>query len=228
MREDDGADNAPVTNGFRLVGETRESIKRLNGFEKHHFVPPRADDYHNAWVGKIAENDIRDEIAAVHDRAKRIQGWKRKDIASSLDNAEGLLETPAWSYRLHIALHPEEKGYVRWNRTLETSANVTERIGSEWDLIFPAEFTRLEIHPRTRADVPALIDRFEERGVHVEYPPDGTSCRLPLHELSGHVDVEPQLIRVAVDMPSAPGTLALSVSRLIGTTPDGAPLFLLG
>ena len=228
MRANDSDHTDSGTNGFRLVGETQESIKRLIGFEKHHFVPPRADDYHNAWVAKIAEDDIQQEIASVHERAKRIQGWRRKDISSTTNHGEGVLETPGWTYRLRIELHPEKRGYVQWRRILETSRPMTEQNGSEWDLIFSSDFSVLEIHPREQANVPSLIDRFEERGMAVEYPPDGETCRVALRNPPGHIHVESQLIRVAVDVPTAPGTLVLSVSRLIGNDNDGPPLLLLG
>ena len=228
MRANDSDHTDSGTNGFRVVGEKQESIKRLIGFEKHHFVPPRADDYHNAWVAKIAEEDIHEEIASVHERAKRIQGWRRKDISSTTDHGEGVLETPAWTYRLRIELHPEKHGYVQWRRILETSGPMTEQNGSEWDLIFSSDFSILEIYPREQANVPSLIDRFEERGMAVDYPPDGAICRVALRDPPGNIHVESQLIRVVVDVPTAPGTLVLSVSRLIGNDNDGPRLFLLG
>ena len=226
MRSVDDDRTRTETNGFHVIGEVLEPIKRLKGFEKHHFTPPRADDYHNAWVGKIAGEDIQQEIALIHDRAKRVQGWRRKEIATCTDSTGAVLETPAWTYRLCIALDPEKRGHVRWRRSIETPGPISDRTGSEWDLIFPAEFHMLELHPPEPADVRALIDRFEDRGMTVDYPPDGSHCRVALSDPSGHVDVEAHLVRVALDTPNTPGALVLSVGRLVGRK-EGPPLFLL-
>lgn len=209
------AERTPVA----VAGEWRQPIKRLEGFEDHHFVPPRADGYHNAWVGKIAMAELTDEIESLRAKSREVRGWKRKELRASIDTGEATLESPEWSFRLSVRLDPGKKGQVVFERRLEIPADAMFSADA-LDALFDPVFNRVEILPPAAADIPALIDRFEARGWPVDYPHDDAHAEFTIP--NGVVRVETGRICIDFAADAYPGELLREASTLLAASDDEA------
>ena len=68
-----------------LRGSERSGVKRLSGFEKHHTVPLRVDDYHNAWIAQIATEELESSINDLSKNLRQHLNYKREDITAGID-----------------------------------------------------------------------------------------------------------------------------------------------
>jgi len=199
-----------------VLGSWRQPVKRLEGFEPHHFIPPRADDYHNAWIGKIAQPELTAEIESLRAKSRETRGWKRAQLPATVDAGFATLESPEWRFRISVRLDPDKKGVAVFGRRLET-CDAAPISPEQLDALFDPVFNRVEIVPTASADIPALIDRFEARGWPVEYPLDDAYAEFTIPH--GVVHIESQRIQIDFDADELPGQLLRNASHLL-TPPD--------
>ena len=174
-----------------LRGREQRPVKKLTGFEKHHTLPQRADAYHNGWVGKIAAEDIRDEMNSIVRVLRTELGYKRTDYEAHVDGTSGCITTAQYEYRTSVSLVDKKLSQVWWTRELSPLKCIADLKASELGHVFSNILEEIEVQFTRHADIEKLIDALEEKGQAVEYPFDCTYCEIELPD-TGIVQVKPE------------------------------------
>lgn len=198
-----------------LHGIERGLVKRLSGFQKHHTIPQRADDYHNTWIATIADAEIQENFNAITKLLRQELNYKRKDIASQLDGNMGIINTPTFTYHLTVELDPASPSHVQWQRQITkitkteviTDPSLSSQLGDH--------FQQTQFHTDTPILVEDLIDTLEENDIEIDYPHDCTTCTLPLPQIQGHILLHPNGFTVHYPNSQPPHTLLHDLGHLL-------------
>jgi hypothetical protein len=203
-----------------LCGTDRSIVKRLSGFEKHHSIPLRVDDYHNQWIAKIAEKELESDINDTARHLRKTLNYKRKDIVAGLDGNTGYVNTPTFAYRLTIALDPESPAHVCWKREISEITTTEIIMDGELSLGFGDQYQETRYQANRVVSIENLIDTFEEKDIEIDYPHDFSSCTLPLPAIDGQVVVHPSGFTIEYGFPQAPHSLMHDLHNILPLGPD--------
>lgn len=190
-----------------LCGTDRSIVKRLSGFEKHHSVPQRVDDYHNAWIAKIAERELETDINETARHLRKVLDYKRKDIVAGLDGNTGFVNTPTFAYRLTIALDPDSPSHVCWTREISEITTPDIIVDGDVSLGFGDKYQATRYNANTVVSIENLIDTFEDQDIEIDYPHDCSSCTLAIPQIDGQVVVHAAGFAIEYGFPQPPHTL---------------------
>ena len=203
-----------------LRGVDRSGVKRLSGFEKHHTVPHRVDDYHNTWIAQIASEELEASINELGKNLRQHLNYKRKDITAGLDGNTDFLNTPTFGYRLTIALDPKSAAHVEWSREITGITQTDIILDGEVSLILGEHYLETCFQAMRPISIEELIDTFEENDAEVDYPHDCAFCTVPLPQIDGQVIVHPTGFTIEYGYPQAPHTLLRDVHDILPLSPD--------
>jgi len=203
-----------------LRGVERIGVKRLIGFEKHHTVPMRVDDYHNAWIAQIASEELEGSINELSKKLREHLNYKRKDISAGLDGNTAFLNTPTFGYRLTIALDPKSAAHVEWSREITDITKTDIILDGDVSLLIGEHYQETCFQAMRPISIEELIDTFEENDAEVDYPHDCAHCSVPLPQIDGQVVVYPTGFTIEYGYPQAPHVLLNDLHDILPLSPD--------
>jgi hypothetical protein len=177
-----------------LRSETRQRVKELAGFQKTHAVPDRVRPATERFVAAIARDDLQADLDAVYAAVREHLDYKRKDVTvTPATEGAGSLRTPAFDYRVTVALAGDDPSRVVWRREVTNLRHPDVLHRREFQRAFGNAFQVLSFEYAKPLDVAGLVDRFEEApaaGLRVHCAADGSWCEVELAGFPGTLRVE--------------------------------------
>ena len=200
--------------GVKFFSERELPVKALGGFRKGtHSVPTDHFASSRAWVGRLAEPDLAQELEATVPRLRENLGYKRRDVRTDgpAAGAASVL-TPDFAFHLTATQHPERPGVAVLRRTL-SEVHTPEALNKPgFAAAFPAGFNALTCPFETPADIATLIDALEDAEpaslARLDYPTDLSRLDLELSNFAGGVRIEPTGLTLTAAAPAPPAELA--------------------
>ncbi|MEO2027498.1 MAG: hypothetical protein ABGZ23_16615, partial [Fuerstiella sp.] len=182
-----------VTN-VTLVSEYRQRVRDLRGFGKAHSVPFANTDRTQSFVGRIAADEIGEDLDARFDEFRRNFRFRRNDlVVSEPENGEGAIATPWFEYRITVTHDPNEPSEVTWRRQITEFRDPVPLLSPEFAAVFGTVFDTVEFTPLEPIYIEAFIDSIEDRddeSISLDYNRQSTWCELATALIPGRLRVE--------------------------------------
>ena len=98
---------------LRLIDQSSEPIKHINGFLKHHRIPTTRNAGDQKFVVDLTFEEIDNDLQATFRSLRQAYGLKRKEIqVHGPDDGMGVITTPFFNYEFHasqqslLKMHP--------------------------------------------------------------------------------------------------------------------------
>lgn len=194
-----------------LVKEQRSRVRDLLGFRRSHQVPREYSDPAQAFVGKIAADDIRRDLEERFSELRHSLKCRRIDLTVTDPSAGvGAIATPWFEYRVTASLDPERLTQVLIRREVTEFHETKKLKWSGFSAAFGSLFDTVEFRPDDPIDLTELVDWLEERSnpqVRLEYDSGLTQCRLVIEGVKGTLQVTSQSIALSVGRSCSPEQL---------------------
>jgi hypothetical protein len=100
------AQSKALTQAF-FRGTSQRPVEKLSGFRKRaHRVPDVVNRTTEAFVARVAADDLKDHVDEIFQGVRDKLGYKRSDLTPS----ESGIITPHFEYRVSVGLEPEIPG----------------------------------------------------------------------------------------------------------------------
>ncbi len=198
-----------------LHGIETSLVKRLSGFQKHHTVPQRADDYHNAWIATLAHPELEGQLNDITRLLRTELNYKRKDIVAGLDGNTGMISTPTFTYTLTVELDPQNPMQIIWQREITEISKLDIIADPEFSEQIGDHYQQTQFHTASPVSIEALIDTLEENDVDLDYPHDAATCTLLLPQIQGHILLHPNGFTIHYPAPQLPHTLLYDLENIL-------------
>ncbi|MEX2174502.1 MAG: hypothetical protein WD872_09075, partial [Pirellulaceae bacterium] len=189
-------------------------LRRLAGFRKGYRIPDHNSTATEAFLAKIADEEIRGDIAALHDRLRAAFKFKRADIqiSHSGDGAASII-TPHFTYTVRVSQSADDSSEVVWNREVKDIKAPAQILSDAFAEVFGEMFDTVEFSPPAQIPLAELIDRVEQLGddrLTLDYDPDITWCKLTIEGIAGEIRVTSRAFEIAQRLPQPPLVLLQS------------------
>jgi hypothetical protein len=216
--------DAGQTKNLTLVSQRLRPIRSLSGFEKSFRQPDRANTAADAFVARIASQEITDDIHRVFAELKGAFRFKRADmhIANHGDGAATII-TPYFNYSIAVRVNREDPSQATFRRTVDAIKEPAQLGSAAFDRVFQDTFDTVEFDTPTLVDLPAFIDRLEEADdgrIRIDYGPEATCCTLYVTGLPGTVQVTARSISIVHVKPDSPENLLRSLYAILNVLRD--------
>jgi hypothetical protein len=211
--------SAGQTKNLTLVSQRVRPIRSLSGFEKTFRQPDRANSAADAFVARIAGQEITDDIHRVFAELKGAFRFKRADlhIANHGDGAATII-TPFFNYSIAVRVNREDPSQATFRRTVDAIKEPAQLGSAAFERVFKDTFDTIEFDLPTLVDLPAFIDRLEEADdgrIRIDYGPEATCCTLYVTGLPGTVQVTARSVSIVHVKPDLPASLLRSLYEIL-------------
>ena len=207
--------------------ETGGRVKDLAGWKKTFDLPTMTGPSARKFIARVAAEDIRADLDAVHEAARERMHYRRKDLDAAVGgDGVGQLRTPDFEYTVGVSLDPTDPTRVVWRREAGQFSEPGFLRGPGFDAVLGKRFDQLVFEFARPVDVPALVDRLEDRppkGARLTVASDGSSCELSLAGFVGRMTVDRNALTVHGRAGSAVGLLDQFLAFLRTVGPLGEP-----
>ena len=199
-----------VTN-VALVSEQRQRVRDLSGFRKAHSVPIANTERTQSFVGRIASNEIGEDLDARFHEFRKNFRFKRSDlVVSEPENGEGAITTPWFEYRITITHDPHTPSEVTWRRQVTQFHDPVPLLSPEFATVFGMVFDTVEFEPAEPIHIEAFIDSIEDGdddSLNLDYDRQSTWCELTTALIPGRLVVESDRVAFVTHEPQLPARL---------------------
>lgn len=176
----------------RFIGRAEGAVRALAGFKKgRHTLPDAVNATTNAFLGRLCAGELGTEAEALFQQVRTTLGYKRKDLALTLNGPLAVLSARDFSFEILYALEEDDPTRYAVTQTLLDLKDGDLALAEAFNAIFTGMFTELSFALRQRVRVEAVIDAVEnledERGMTVDYPSDCRDCIIRVPEVSAQV-----------------------------------------
>ncbi len=202
---------------WSLSGTSGGSVRSLSGFRKGvHTIPDRHSAALDAFLAKIAAEDLANEAEAFYQTTRQQFAYRRKDLNLTVSTPAAVLETPAFALEITYGSDPDDP--ARYERSLRLSRIEADQLTSNaTGEVFATAFDTLEMVLRTPIRIEDLIDAVEDDPDSiwkVKYPSSCEWCELATNEIEGFIYVSTNWIRLRLPSPGPPAVLLAAYIRL--------------
>ncbi|MEQ9409080.1 MAG: hypothetical protein RIK87_15195 [Fuerstiella sp.] len=194
-----------------LVREQRQRVRDLSGFRSSHKVPAETSERTQAFVGRIADSDISDDLDARFSEFRRHFGFKRRDLrVSEPENGTGAIATPWFEYRVTVTQATDDSSEAVWRRQVSDFRQPEPLLSSEFATAFGKLFDTVEFEPPEPLDIEDFIDRLEARhdpALSLDYDRTATWCQLTSSDIPGLLNICSDRIALRTMQPDLPARL---------------------
>ena len=194
-----------------LVGAQTGLVKALGGFKKgFHHVPTGVDDYTQAFVAKIAAGDLEEEATELYTAIKRALGYKRREIALTVEGASAAITTRDFDLRLTYAQDVENPAafVVEYVVSNIRAADVLHAEALQGALSH--HFNEVRFHLARQIDLEAWVDAVEDLerdDFTLDYPPDCRRVALRPNGRDWALQLTETSVSLLSDRPASPGAI---------------------
>ncbi len=194
-----------------LVREQRTRVRDLAGFRKSHQVPTEVNDHTNSFVGRIAAEDIIQDLDARFADFRKLLKFKRVDLqVTEPEGGVGLISTPWFDYQISAQLAPDDPSEILWRRQVAEFRAPKELFSSAFSTVFGNLFDTVELLPTALIDIAEVIDQIEDKGlsnITLEYDRSATWCHINLEGVAGQMQLTPDRVSLVVAQAQSPTRL---------------------
>ena len=202
---------SPELANVTLVRETRTRVRDLKGFRKSHQVPSEANEHTNSFVGRIAAEDISQDLESRFSDLRKFLNLKRVDLqVSEPDAGVGMIVTPWFDYLVRATVSRDDAAEVLWRRQVAEFRQPLELFAAGFSSAFGNLFDTVELEPAAPIDLAGFIDQIEERGVEtiaIDYDRNATWCHINLSGVMGQVRLTSDRVSLVLAQPQSPARL---------------------
>lgn len=206
-----GGRDAGIIASITLVRQQPGRIRDLKGFRKGHQIPSDVSDHTQSFVGRIAEEDLRQDLDERFEEFRRLLKFKRVDISvTDPVSGTGQISTPWFDYHVSIIHDAEDATAVIWRRQLSEFRQVDKLDSVELTSVFGSTFDTVELAPPAAIDVAALIDQIEEEAderISLDYDRQTTWCAVSIRGIGGQMRFTSDRIALSIHQAQPPGKL---------------------
>lgn len=156
---------------FELFAKTEDQLNRLTGFQKHHRIPDKLDDYSLQWIQGLSNTEIEEKIRDTGAKIRKTLSLKRKDFVVEIEPGNGTIQVPEFQYKIELQTSEHNPAEINWLESiLFRSPDLLER--NEFSELFDGLFHSFKVHFEKPVEVTQVIDWFEEEsfpGMDIEY-----------------------------------------------------------
>lgn len=202
----------------RLAYEEVRSVRSLSGFKKGLAIPEVVTNATEAFVAKLAGDDLSRDLDEVHAALRKSFGFKRADL--NVGNPElgaATIITPFFTYNAGVRLDPADPSKIIWRREIADIQEPDRVISAEFDEVFGATFNRIDFAPPRAIDVKSLIDRIEDLNddrFTLSYDREATACTLAIAGIVGTVHVTADAVEIVLKKAAASKRLMQSLFEI--------------
>ncbi|MFN9719056.1 MAG: hypothetical protein ACK58L_10205 [Planctomycetota bacterium] len=212
------ASPAGLLSNITLARLQRSRVKDLRGFRKTHQVPSEFNEHTNGFVGRIASEELSEDLDLRFAEFRRALGFRRVDMnVSEPDGGVGTIVTPWFEYQISAGLASDDPAEVIWRRQLSDFRQPEMMFETPVATAFGNLFDTVELLPASGLDVAGVIDQMEAAipdGVTLDYDRTATWCLIGIKGVAGQVRLTADLMSLVVHQPQSPGKL-LDSFRLV-------------
>ncbi|HQX49251.1 MAG TPA: hypothetical protein PLY87_15325 [Planctomycetaceae bacterium] len=194
-----------------LVRQQSGRIKDLKGFRKGHQIPAEVSDHTQAFIGRIAEQDLRQDLDERFDEFRRLLKFRRVEISVTDPlSGTGLISTPWFDYQVSVLHDPNDAAAVLWRRQLSEFRQIDKLDSDEVKSVFGTTFDTVELMPPASIDVPAMIDQIEEEAdarISLDYDRQTTWCAVTIQGIAGQMQFTSDRISLFIHQAQPPAKL---------------------
>lgn len=165
-----------------LVGVESKRIKSLVGFRQGHRMPDEKSAYTDAFIGRIAEPELQDDLETLFGAVRDAYGLKRREMTKDGPaSGQGMLVTPAFDYVASISVSEQDATQYVFERRITNVRDLTAIVDGPFDQVFGAVLSSVEVVALKPIDVEAVIDAIEDADpdeLLLDYNADATECRV--------------------------------------------------
>ncbi|CAN5643708.1 hypothetical protein BH09VER1_BH09VER1_16220 [soil metagenome] len=171
-------------------------VSDLTGFGKGHFAPKFCNSSGEAFVGRVAEPDVREEIEEVYDAIQRSGKYKSRDVKAG----GGSILTPDFRFSVEYFQDSIDPARYVLNRHLRDVSDVKLLQEPWFARCFGNKFDAIAITANDSINLQSVIDLGEDaEGVEVWSDMDKSYCSITLESLDGSIHVEPDSVTFNFD-----------------------------
>ena len=187
---------APAPNAYisriSLVGRDGGRVKALGGFKKqHHTVPDAVNAATEGFLAKLCAAELAAEAEQFYQRAKAAFGYKRTELALTVNSPAAVLAAKDFTLEIVYALLPDDPAGYGITRTLYALSEAEGTARPELNDVFAAGFSGIVFALVKGVSVEAVIDAVEARGgedgLAVNYPSDCRHCVITVDGVKAEV-----------------------------------------
>jgi hypothetical protein len=194
-----------------LARHQRSRVKSLRGFKKTHQVPDEFNEHTNSFIGRIAAEELSEDLDQRFADFRKSLGFKRVDMnVSEPDGGFGTIVTPWFDYQISASLAEDDPTEVIWRRQLSEFRKPEMMTAVEVSTTFGNLFDTVELLPPSGIDVSEFIDQIEDLtplGVTLDYDRTATWCVIGIKGIAGQVRLTGDLLSLVVHQPQPPAKL---------------------
>lgn len=195
-----------------LISEQSTLVRTLSGFrKKNHTVPDECNDRTQAFVGKLAFEEIGQDLDSRFTQFRKDLGFKRVDLkVSDPDSGLGAISTPWFDYRITVTQASDDPQTAVLRREVSDFRDTKAMLSSEFATVFGTLFNTLEFEPPEPIDMEAFIDSMEDRSdsdLTVEFDRTATWCQVATQRIPGTLSVQTDCIALITAQPELPARL---------------------
>ena len=203
--------DAGLIASITLVRQQAGRVRDLKGFRKGHQIPTDVSDHTQSFVGRIAEEDLRQDLDERFEEFRRQLKFKRVEI-SVTDPLSGVgqISTPWFDYHVSAIHDVNDATSVIWRRQLSEFRQIDKLDSAELTSVFGTTFDTVELSPPAVIDVAALIDQIEVEAddrISLEYDRQTTWCAVSIRGIAGHMKFTSDRIALFIHQAQPPGKL---------------------
>lgn len=165
-----------------LIGTERKRIKSLVGFRQGHRLPEEKSTYTDAFIGRIAEPELQDDLETRFGVLRSEFQFKRREVTKDGPAAgQGALVTPFFEYVVTIAVDAEDVSQYMFERRVTNVSDLGALADGAFDRVFATLLNTVEIPAVVPIDVEAVIDAIEDADpddLVLDYNADASECRV--------------------------------------------------
>ncbi len=203
--------DAGLIASISLVRQQAGRVRDLKGFRKGHQIPTDVSDHTQSFVGRIAEEDLRQELDERFEEFRRQLKFKRVEISVSDPlSGVGQISTPWFDYHVSAIHDVNDATSVIWRRQLSEFRQIDKLDSPELTSVFGTTFDTVELSPPAAIDVAALIDQIEAEAdarISLDYDRQTTWCAVTIRGIGGHMKFTSDRIALFIHQAQSPGKL---------------------
>ena len=203
--------DAGLIASISLVRQQAGRVRDLKGFRKGHQIPTDVSDHTQSFVGRIAEEDLRQELDERFEEFRRQLKFKRVEISVSDPlSGVGQISTPWFDYHVSAIHDVNDATSVIWRRQLSEFRQIDKLDSPELTSVFGTTFDTVELSPPAAIDVAALIDQIEAEAdarISLDYDRQTTWCAVTIRGIGGHMKFTSDRIALFMHQAQSPGKL---------------------
>lgn len=205
---------AKIFESLSFRGRTTGAFKTLRGFKKSfHTVPDAVNATTNAFLAKLAADELAEEGEACFQRARTLLNYKRKDLTLDLAAGAATLSAKDFSLAIVYSLSEDNPAEYLVTRSLENLRNADFLSLPQTDELLGGLFNEVNFQLSRGAPVENVIDAVEGLGdragsaMSVTYPSNCATCTLAVEGVDAEVRYEPHELSIVFPRTAPPGAL---------------------